>query len=139
MVDCGLSLSEQSNERCAVLYVGSLLSKLKTAVEYWRAVCVYTHKPFVIAVVGNADGQTFLAQSPYVFYEGEKCKVVGTTIHNSIDGTNGSNGLCVYPLEYWHAICVYTSHSFVRIAVVDSADVLLILFSIQNPAAFSQK
>jgi hypothetical protein len=53
------------------------------------ALYVYTHKPFVravrslvIAVVGSANGQTFLAQSPYVFYEGEKCKVVGT-IHNS--------------------------------------------------------
>jgi hypothetical protein len=49
---------------------------------------VYRHKPcvrsFVIAVVDSADGQTFLAQSPYVFYEGEKCKVVGT-IHNSND------------------------------------------------------
>jgi hypothetical protein len=52
------------------------------------ALYVYTHKPFIIAVVGSADGQTFLAQSPYVFYEGEKCKVVGT-IHNSNDETNG--------------------------------------------------
>jgi hypothetical protein len=86
------------------------------------------HKPFVIAVVGSADGQTFLAQSPYVFYEGEKCKVVGT-IHNSNDETND---LCVYPLEYRRAVCWFPLRlsidkpieiSLLIFAVVDSADV----------------
>jgi hypothetical protein len=98
-----------SNERTARSTVCWFPLKLKTAVEYWRALYVYTHKPFVrairsfiIAVVGSADGQTFLDQSPYVFYEGEKCKVVGT-IHNSdderIERTARKNGLCVYPIK----------------------------------------
>jgi hypothetical protein len=73
-----------SNELRAVLYVGSLLSlRLLLSID---VLYVYTHKPFIRAVrlfviavdVGSADSQTFLAQSPYVFYEGEKCKVVGT-------------------------------------------------------------
>jgi hypothetical protein len=78
------------------LSIKSLRGNQHTARQYSRG---YTHEPcvsFVIAVVDSADGQTFLAQSPYVFYEGEKCKVVGT-IHNSNDITIG---LCVYPLEY---------------------------------------
>jgi hypothetical protein len=56
--------------------------KLETAVEYWRAVCVYTQAVRHCVVGSSADCQTFLAQSPYIVYEGEKCKVVGT-IHNS--------------------------------------------------------
>jgi hypothetical protein len=92
--------------------------------------------------VGSADGQTFLAQSPYVFYEGEKCKVVGT-IHNSNDETND---LCVYPLEYRRAVCWFPLRLSIDKPIEISLLVdfrccgyLLILFTIQNTAVFSQK